>query len=89
MKFKTWIENLENENFQKMKDVILNYLNLDPTEGLSQPIMAMNKQNLKQKLQGLGQFAELPSEIQAKVMSAIDMEQVSTMGDLIRMMIGS
>lgn len=82
--FKKWLE-AEEQDFDYYRDIILNFLNLDPAKGLSLSLDAINKNNLKQKLQGLGEFARLPVEIQQQVMGRID-QGGGTIGDLVRLM---
>ena len=86
-KFKAWLENLEERHFNHYKDIILPYLGLDSEQGLSQPVSAMDAEDLKQKLENLNEFAKLPTEIQSKVLTAIDTQQVATIGDLIRLIV--
>lgn len=85
MDFKKWFEN-EQKNFDFYKDVLLNYLGLDQSKGLSQNLDSFNKDNLKQKLQGLGEFSALPNHMQQEILTKIDNSQGGTMGDLIRLM---
>jgi len=86
MQFRTWLFENEQKNFDFYKDVMLNYLGLDPTKGLSQSLDTFNKDNLKQKLQGLGEFSALPDHVQADILSRLDSSQSGTMGDIIRLM---
>jgi hypothetical protein len=81
-RFRTWLE--EDRGFDFWKNVILNYLSLDPKNGLSQNLEPLIKNNLKNKLQGLGEFTQLPPETQQEVMLRI--YQPGTIGDLIRIM---
>lgn len=86
MNFKTWL--FEFDDYSRWKSVLLGYLNLDPTNGLSQTLDTMNKPNLKRRLQGLGEFAKLPADVQQKVFGFIDGPQSGTVGDLIRQIAG-
>lgn len=85
MDFKKWFEN-EQKDFNFFKDVFLNYLGLDQSKGLSQRLDSFDKDNLKQKLQGLGEFSVLPDHMQQEILTKIDNNQGGTMGDLIRLM---
>lgn len=81
--FKYWLVEMEDPQ-AKWKSILLGYLNLDPVNGLSQTLDTMNKPNLKRRLQGLGEFAKLPAQIQQRVLAFIDGPQSGTVGDLIR-----
>lgn len=85
MNFKKWFEN-QQKDFDFYRDIMLNYLGLDPSKGLSQSLDTFNKENLKQKLQGLGEFSALPDHVQQDILARIDTAQGGTMGDLIRLM---
>lgn len=85
MNFKKWFEN-QQKDFDFYRDIMLNYLGLDPSKGLSQSLDTFNKENLKQKLQGLGEFSALPDHVQQDILARIDAMQGGTMGDLIRLM---
>jgi hypothetical protein len=85
MKFRQWLES-EEKNFDFYRNVILNYLGLHSEKGLSQSLDTFNKDNLKQKLQSLGEFSALPNDIQNNVIARIDGTQGGTVGDLIRLM---
>ena len=85
MNFKKWFEN-QQKDFDFYRDIVLNYLGLDPSKGLSQNLDAFNKENLKQKLQGLGEFSALPDHVQQDILNKIDNTQGGTIGDLIRLM---
>lgn len=85
MNFKKWFEN-QQKDFDFYRDIMLNYLGLDPSKGLSQSLDTFNKENLKQKLQGLGEFSALPDHVQQDILARIDTTQGGTMGDLIRLM---
>lgn len=85
MKFKQWLENDE-KDFDFFRNVILNYLGLHSEKGLSQGLDTFNKDNLKEKLQALGEFSALPQDVQSNVLARIDSAQGGTVGDLIRLM---
>jgi len=85
MKFRQWLES-EEKDFDFYRNVILNYLGLDVKKGLSQGLDTFNKDNLKQKLQSLGEFSALPEDIQGSVLARIDSSQGGTIGDLLRLM---
>ena len=85
MDFKKWFVN-EQKDFNFFKDVFLNYLGLDQSKGLSQRLDSFDKDNLKQKLQGLGEFSVLPDHMQQEILAKIDSNQGGTMGDLIGLM---
>lgn len=87
MTFKVWLELVEND-YAKWKDIILGYFNLDRNNGLSQTIDTLDKNNFKQKLQSLGEFAKLPPEVQNRVLAFIDGPQSGTVGDLVRQIAG-
>lgn len=85
MNFKKWFED-QQKDFDFYRDIMLNYLGLDPSKGLGQNLDTFNKENLKQKLQGLGEFSALPDHVQQDILGKIDNTQGGTMGDLIRLM---
>jgi hypothetical protein len=85
MKFRQWLES-EEKNFDFYRNVILNYLGLDGEKGMSQGLDTFNKDNLKQKLQSLGEFSALPNDVQTNVLARIDSSQGGTVGDLLRLM---
>lgn len=87
MNFKLWLESEADDNYVRWKDIITGYLNLDPQNGLSQPLNTFNSNNLKEKLKGLGEFGKLPVDVQQKVLGMIDGPQ-GTVGDLVRMIAG-
>jgi len=85
MKFRQWLESKE-KKFDFYRDVILNYLGLDEEKGLSQSLDSFDKDWLVQKLNSLGEFAELPDDIQGSVLARIDSSQGGTIGDILRLM---
>jgi hypothetical protein len=85
--FKLWLTE-EEDAFSKWKGILLGYLNLDPNNGMSQTLDTMNKHNLKQRLQGLGEFTKLDPNHQQRVLGFIDGPQSGTVGDLIRQIAG-
>lgn len=87
MRFKKWLEDSE-DNFSHWKDIILGYLGLNDENGLSQSLDTFNPEQLREKLQGLGEFSKLSPETQQKVLGMIDGVQGGTVGDLIRVMAG-
>jgi len=86
MNFKLWLELAD--DYSKWKEIILGYFDLDPHNGLSQTIDTLNKNNFKQKLQSLGEFAKLPNHTQQRVLAFVDGEQPGTIGDLVRQIAG-
>jgi hypothetical protein len=81
--FKLW---LEERSFDKYKKIILNYLNLDPDNGLSQPLDSLNRDDLYKKFTSLGIFTELPEQKRDEILAILKMPVNKTMGDLIRIM---
>lgn len=81
--FKNWLEN--EEDFDFYHNLIVNYLGLDTEKGLSQSLDAFNQDNLKQKLQALGEFSSLPEDAKMQIIARIDNGQ-GTIGDLIKIM---
>jgi hypothetical protein len=88
MTFKNWLQTEQNKDFSYWKNLILGYLNLDQRNGLSQPLDTMNKNNLKAKLQSLGEFMKLSSQTQHRALGFIDESPGGTIGDLIRYLSG-
>ncbi len=82
--FKDWLATEESDAYSHWKNIIIGYLNLDPTNGLSQTLDTMNKSNLKSKLQGLAEFGKLPPSDQQRVFGVIDGPQSGTVDDLVR-----
>jgi len=85
MKFRYWLES-EEKDFDFYRNVILNYLGLHPEKGLSQSLDTFNKDNLKQKLQSLGEFSALPDDVQKNVLYLIDSPQGGTISDILKLM---
>lgn len=82
--FKHWLEN-EAKDFDFYHNLIVNYLGLDNDKGLSQNLDTFNQENLKQKLQALGEFSALPDDVKMEILARIDSGQ-GTVGDLIKIM---
>lgn len=82
LSYQHWHE-ARDRDFGFFKDVILNYLNLDPKQGLSVPIDSLNAQNLKSKLQGLGEFSKLPTDVQQQVFGMIDSSPEENMNEYV------
>ncbi len=82
--FHIWLEDAEEQDFNFWKDLILNYLGLDQQNGLSIPLKTLDLQNLQAKLQGLGEFARLPTDIQQRAIGLLSRPNPGTMGDLVR-----
>lgn len=82
--FRPWLEADEQQDFNFWKDLILNYLGLSHEDGLSVPLKTLDLRNLQMKLQGLGEFASLPSDIQQRALGQLSRPNPGTMGDLIR-----
>lgn len=83
MKFKLWLE-MNDKDFNFYKNLILGKLNLDRINGLSQSVDTWEPEQLISILNGLGEFKELPMEIQDQVVGQIR-SGMGTLGDLIRL----
>jgi len=82
--FKSWLETLEDQGFEKTKEIILGFLNLDPHNGLSANLDELGRQKILTQLSNLGEFMEHPNR--AGIQAAIMNNQAKTVGDVVRMM---
>jgi hypothetical protein len=83
--FKTWLTEMEEKGYNYYKNILLGKLNLDRTHGLSQGIDTWEPEQLVNVLNGLGEFTQLPKEVQDQVFGQIR-SRMGTLGDLIRLM---
>jgi hypothetical protein len=79
--FNEWFLEREEKDFSWYSDAVLGKLGLDQ-EGLDQPINAFNQDELINKIQELGIFANLPDEIKSNVLSQIDNSFVTGQGSI-------
>ena len=84
MNFKTWLE-YDDKDFNYYKNLVIGKLSLDHTHGLSQSLDTLAPEQLISTLNGLGEFKELPSDIQDQVIGQIK-SRMGTLGDLVRLM---
>ena len=85
MSFKIWLTEFEDKGFNYYKNIVLGKLNLDQSHGLSQSLDAWEPEQLINMLNGLGEFKELPEQIQNQVTGQIQ-SRMGTLGDLVRIM---
>lgn len=85
MTFKIWLTEIEDKGYNFYKNILLGKLNLDRTHGLSQGIDTWEPEQLVNMLNGLGEFKELPKQVQDQVFGQIR-SRMGTLGDLIRIM---
>jgi hypothetical protein len=85
MKFKKWLVEFEDKGFNYYKNMLLGKLSLDPNHGLDQGLDAWQPEQLISTLEGLGEFKELPADIQNQVVGQIK-SRLGTLGDLVRLM---
>lgn len=86
MKFKFWFEQNE-KDFDFYKNIIVKLLGIDEEKGLSQEINTYNSNELLTKIESLGEFKQLPAEIQQNVSNRIRSEE-GTLFDLVKDMVG-
>ena len=84
MNFKTWLE-YDDKDFNYYKNLLIGKLSLDHIHGLSQSLDTLATDQLISTLDGLGEFKQLPSDIQDQVIGQIK-SRTGTLGDLVRMM---
>ena len=87
--FKIWLE--ERHGYDYYKDLLLNFLNLDKKDGLSTSIKTLKEsgysaKSLKNKLFGLGNISNLPSDKLDAIEDLIDDKEFSTIGDIVRIL---
>lgn len=82
-KFSAWLEN-EEKDFNYWSRLLVNYLGLSQDKGLSVNISSLDQQDLTLKLQGLGEFSQLPSDTQQMILDKINSQNPGTIGDLVR-----
>ena len=80
--FDIWMEYRE-KDFTFYKNLILNRLNLDRSEGMSSALSTFQKDKLESLLQGLGEFKKLPDVVQKAALGRVASGD-GTVGDLIR-----
>lgn len=85
MRFKNWLAEYDDKGFNYYKNMVLGKLSLDQHHGLNQSLDAWNPQQLVSMMQSLGEFKQLPLEIQDRVISKIQ-NGTGTIGELIQIM---
>jgi len=85
MNFRKWFVEFDDKGFNYYKNMLLGKLNLDRSQGLSQGLDAWEPDHLVSMLNGLGEFRNLPDEIQDQVIGQIK-SRMGTFGDLVRLM---
>ena len=84
LSFNTWLE-YRDRDFSFFRNLVLGKLSLDRDEGLSATVDSFQKENLTSVLQGLGEFKELPEDVQSQVLGKVQAGD-GTIGDLVRIM---
>jgi hypothetical protein len=74
MKFKNWFEQVE-KDYDFYKDLLVKTLGIDPENGIFQPINSYDINELLEKINDLGEFKQLPAEIQQSVLDKIKSEE--------------
>jgi hypothetical protein len=79
--YKLW---LEERKYDKSKDFILSYLNLDSEKGMSLSLDGFDKNDLLQKIKNTNFYAELSERAREKIENILASDSSKTVGDLIR-----
>lgn len=85
MRFKKWLAEFDDKGFNYYKNMVLGKMSLDQNHGLNQSLDAWEPQQLIELLNGLGEFKELPDQVQQQVFGQIK-SGTGTIGDLVRIM---
>ena len=79
--YKLW---LEERKYDKSKDFILSYLNLDKEKGMSMSLDGFDKNDLLQKIKNTSFYSELSERAREKIENILASDSSKTVGDLIR-----
>jgi hypothetical protein len=81
-KYSLW---LEEKKYDKAKDFIISYLELDKEKGLSQDLDGFDKESLLNKLKDTSFYADITERAREKIENILSKEENSgTVGDLVR-----
>lgn len=75
---------LEEKKYDKSKDFILSYLNLDKEKGMSMNLDGFDKNDLLQKIKNTSFYSELSERAREKIENILSSDSSKTVGDLIR-----
>jgi hypothetical protein len=75
---------LEERKYDKSKDFILSYLNLDKEKGMSMSLDGFDKNDLLQKIKNTNFYSELSERAREKIENILASDSSKTVGDLIR-----
>lgn len=79
--YQLWIEE---RKYDKSKDFILSYLNLDKEKGMSMSLDGFDKNDLMQKIKNTNFYSELSERAREKIENILTSDSSKTVGDLIR-----
>ena len=79
--YKLW---LEERKYDKSKDFILSYLNLDSEKGMSLSLDGFDKDELLGKIKGTSFYSEISERAREKIENILSDKSSKTVGDLIR-----
>jgi len=90
--FCDWLDDIElvESKRQKMSDfidLITNSIGLDKKNGVTTPILSINRQNATEKIKSLGSFSRLSSKRKEKIIKILDGEY-GTVLDIVKVMAG-
>jgi hypothetical protein len=80
-KYSLW---LEEKKYDKAKDFILSYLDLDKEKGLSMSLDGFDKKNILDKIKDTSFYSNITERARDKIENILSKENSGTIGDLIR-----
>jgi hypothetical protein len=80
-KYSLW---LEEKKYDKAKDFLLSYLDLDKEKGVSQSLDGFDKSSVLNKLKDTNFYADISERAREKIENILNKQNSGTVGDLIR-----
>jgi len=85
MDFKLWLLEFEGKDIKYYQNILLSKLDLDKDKGLSQSLNVWESGKLLSKIQDIGEFKNLSSDLQKEIIDQIN-SKTGTLNDLAVMM---
>ena len=85
MDFKLWLLEFEGKDIKYYQNILLSKLDLDKDKGLSQSLNVWESDKLLSKIQDIGEFKNLSSDLQKEIIDQIN-SKTGTLNDLAVMM---